>query len=202
MSSLPVAVLVSGEGTNLQALIDGPHARGTIRIVAVASDRPQIAALDRASAAGIETASFQVSDFPDRTERDAALAGWLEERGADLVVSAGYMQLLDASFVDRFRGRLINVHPSLLPAFPGMDAIGQAFEAGVSETGVTVHFVDEGVDTGAVIASRPVDVEAGMTLEELTKSVHRAEHDLLPEVVEGIALGEIASSVDPITSGE
>ena len=135
-------------------------------------------------------------DAADRGERDAALAHWLEERGTGLVVSAGYMQLLDSAFIERFHRRIINVHPSLLPRFPGIDAIGQALDAGVEETGVTVHFVDEGVDTGEVIASSVVAVPAGTTRDQLEASVHAAEHLLLPEVVERIASGEIAIGQD------
>ena len=196
MIALPVAVLASGEGTNLQALIEGPVDRGVIELVGVASDKPDAPALARADAAGIDTRAFPREEFADRAERDTALAGWLEERGAELVVSAGYMQLLDPTFIDRFRNRVINVHPSLLPRFPGMDAIGQALDAGVDQTGVTVHFVDEGVDTGEVIASSVVPVPEGVTREQLEAAVHAAEHLLLPEVVEQIARGEVPIGVD------
>ena len=192
---LPVVVLASGEGTNLQALIDGPHSSGTIELVGVASDRPDAAALDRARSAGLETACFPASDFDDRKARDEALGDWIESLEAELIVSAGYMQLLERSFVERFRDRVINVHPSLLPAFPGIDAIGQALEAGVAETGVTVHFVDDGVDTGEIIASRRVAVPSKSSREDLEDLIHAAEHELLPDVVEGIATGKVASGV-------
>lgn len=191
MSALPVAVLASGEGTNLQALIEGPGDRGLIELVAVASDKPDAPALARARAAGIDTRAFPGSEFTDRVERDTAIAEWLEGKGVELVISAGYMQLLDRSFIEKFRRRIINVHPSLLPRFPGIDAIGQALDAGVSETGVTVHFVDEGVDTGEVIASSVVPVASGMSREELEAAVHQAEHLLLPGIVEQISKGEI-----------
>lgn len=191
MNALPIAILASGEGTNLQALIEGPAARELVRIVGVASDKPDAAALDRAEAAGIPTGVFPASDYDDRAERDRALADWLEGQGAELVVSAGYMQLLEPGFIERFRDRIVNVHPSLLPDFPGMDAIGQALEAGAAETGVTVHFVDEGVDTGRIIASQQVPISAGASRGDLEQAVHAVEHELLPEVVARIARGEI-----------
>lgn len=191
MSALPIAILVSGEGTNLQALLDGPAAKGVVRIVGVASDKVDAPALTRAEAAGIQTGRFPASEYADRGARDMALAEWLEAQGAELIVSAGYMQLLDQGFVSRFDQRIINVHPSLLPRFPGMDAIGQALDAGVSETGVTVHFVDDGVDTGEAIAASAVPITPGMSREELEQAIHVAEHRLLPEVVGAIARGEI-----------
>lgn len=197
MSALKIAVLASGEGTNLQALMDGPAAQGVIEIVGVASDKSDARALIRAEDAGIATMSFPGSEYADRAARDQALADWVQEREAELIVSAGYMQLLDLVFIDRFRNRIVNVHPSLLPQFPGMDAIGQALDAGVSETGVTVHFVDEGVDTGATIASSIVSVPEGASREDLEEAVHSAEHQLLPEVVAKIARGEIRIGVPP-----
>lgn len=191
MNPLPIAILASGEGTNLQALIEGPAAREMVRIVGVASDKPDAAALDRAEAAGIPTGVFPASDYDDRAARDRALADWLEGLGAELIVSAGYMQLLQPQFIGRFRNRIVNVHPSLLPDFPGMDAIGQALDAGVAETGVTVHFVDEGVDTGRIITSQQVPIPAGTTRGDLEHAVHSVEHELLPRVVESIARGEV-----------
>jgi phosphoribosylglycinamide formyltransferase-1 len=168
-----IGVLVSGEGTNLQALIDAG-----LPVHAVASNRPGIPALDRASAAGIPWAVFELDG--EREARDLAMAAWLEERGAQLVVLAGYMQLLTSAFLDRFPGRIVNVHPSLLPSFPGLDAIERAVDAQVDTTGVTVHLVDEGVDTGPVLRQEPVSVEPRETLEE---RIHAVEHRLLPEVV-------------------
>jgi len=188
---LLIAILASGEGTNLQALLDGPAAEGVVEIVGVASDKVDAPALKRAEAAGIPTGRFPVSEYADRAARDRALADWLEDRGAELIVSAGYMQLLDPHFIERFEERIINVHPSLLPRFPGMDAIGQALEAGASETGVTVHFVDEGVDTGDVIATSAVPITPEMSRRELEQAIHDAEHRLLPDVVTAIAQGEI-----------
>jgi phosphoribosylglycinamide formyltransferase-1 len=140
-------------------------------------------ALERADAAGIPSAVFALERYASRGERDAAMADWLLERGVDLVVCAGYMHLLTTAFLDRFRGRVINVHPSLLPDFPGTEAVRDALAAGVAETGVTVHYVDEGLDTGRVIRQERVAVRAGERYEELMERVHELEHDLLSRVV-------------------
>ncbi len=165
-----IGVLASGEGTNLQALIDA-----RLPIVAAASDKPEARALERARAAGIPAASF---------DDEARMADWLEERGVSLVVLAGYMRLLSPAFLERF-DPIVNVHPSLLPAFPGRRAIERAVEAGVSETGVSVHLVDEGIDTGPVLRQEQVPVEPRATLVE---RIHAVEHRLLPEVVRELCL--------------
>jgi phosphoribosylglycinamide formyltransferase-1 len=170
-----IGVLVSGEGTNLQALIDAG-----LPIAAVASNRRGIGALTRADAAGIPNRVFELDGYSDRAARDRELADWLQLRGVDFVVLAGYMHLLTQVFLDRFRDRIVNVHPSLLPQFPGGRAIADALEAGVDTTGVTVHYVDEGLDTGAVIRQEPVAVEPRATLVE---RIHSVEHRILPEVV-------------------
>jgi phosphoribosylglycinamide formyltransferase-1 len=173
-----IGVLVSGEGTNLQALLDAG-----LPVVAVASNRPEARGLERARAAGLETAVFPLESYPDRDTRDAALADWLQARGVVLVVCAGYMQLLRPSFLARFPERVVNVHPAPLPAFPGAHPLEDLLAAGASEAAATVHFVDEGVDTGQVIASEPVPILDGDTVETLRERVHAAEHRLLPEVV-------------------
>ena len=170
-----IGVLVSGEGTNLQALIDA-----RLPIAAVASNKPGVRALERAERAGIPTGAFRLEEFAGREARDAAMAGWLAERGVELVVCAGYMHLLTPAFLDRFPGRIVNVHPSLLPEFPGTRAIEDALAAGVERTGVTVHLVDEGVDSGPVLAQEEVPVEPAETLPE---RIHALEHRLLPRVV-------------------
>lgn len=193
--SLRLAVLASGTGTNLQAIIDTLHGRDGIEVVAVASDKPGAMALDRAADVGIATEVFPVSGFADRSGRDEALAAWLTEREAELVVLAGYMQLLSAGFVSRFENRIVNVHPALLPAFPGLDAIGQALEHGVWVTGVTVHFVDDGVDTGPVILQRAVPVPPDRDRATLEAAIHATEHALLPEAIRLIAAGRV--SFDP-----
>jgi phosphoribosylglycinamide formyltransferase-1 len=171
-------VLVSGEGTNLQALIDSG-----LDVAAVASNRSGARAVARAARSGIPTGTFELDDFESRDERDAAMAEWLLEHGVDLVVCAGYMHLLRPAFLDRFPGRVVNTHSAPLPDFPGAHPIEDVLAAGVPETAATVHYVDEGVDTGTVIASEPVPVLAGDTVESLRERVHEAEHRLLPRVV-------------------
>jgi phosphoribosylglycinamide formyltransferase 1 len=182
-----LAVLASGTGTNLQAILDTLHGRDGIEVVGVASDKPDAMALERAHAAGVGTAVFPRGAYPDREARDQAMGDWIEARGVDLVVLAGYMQLLCAPFVERFRGRIINVHPALLPSFPGLDAIGQALDAGVEVTGVTVHFVDEGVDTGPPFMQRKVPVPADRDRVALEDRIHGVEHELLPEAIRRLA---------------
>jgi phosphoribosylglycinamide formyltransferase 1 len=195
VADFALCVLASGGGTNLQAIIDKLHGRDGIEVVGVASDKPDAMALERAEAAGIETAVFRRDDYQDREARDTAIGNWVEQRGADLIVLAGYMQLLSASFVARFRSRIINVHPALLPSFPGLDAVQQALDHGVKVTGVTVHFVDEGIDSGPIILQRPVEVPEDRQWQTLEDAVHATEHVLLPEAIRLIAQGRV--SVDP-----
>ncbi len=175
-----IGVLVSGNGSNLQALIDGG-----LPIAAVGSNRTDAYALIRAREAGIPVATFSLDCHAGREERDLALATWLEEHDVELVVLAGYMHLLTKPFLDRFPGRIVNVHPSLLPEFPGAHALADALAAGVAETGVTVHLVDEGLDTGEVLAQEAVPLEPRPTLEE---RIHAVEHRLLPGVVRELCL--------------
>ena len=190
-----VAVLASGAGTNLQALIDHAHGRDGVSLVAVGSDKPEARALDRARAAGIATRVFAVSEFADRTARDRAIAAWLTEQGAELVVLAGYMQLLSEDFLATFPNRVINVHPSLLPAFPGLGAVQQAIDYGVAVFGVTVFFVDGGVDTGPVLLQRALELPGARHAGEVLEHLHAIEHTLLPEAVRLMAAGRV--SVDP-----
>jgi phosphoribosylglycinamide formyltransferase-1 len=195
VSSFRIVVLASGSGTNLQAILDRLHGREGVEVVGVGSDKPAAGALQRGGAAGVETAVFLAADYPDRAARDEAIGDWVESMRADLVVLAGYMQLLSGAFVTRFRNRVVNIHPALLPSFPGLDAIGQALAAGVETTGVTVHFVDEGVDTGPVIAQREVPVPPGVARAELEAAVHSVEHELYPEAIRMIAQGRVR--IDP-----
>lgn len=195
VSSFRIVVLASGSGTNLQAILDELHGRDGIEVVGVGSDKAAAGALERGRKAGVETAVFPAGDYSDRAARDAAMGDWIESLYPDLVVLAGYMQLLSAPFVGRFRNRVVNIHPALLPSFPGLDAIGQALAASVETTGVTVHFVDEGVDTGPVIAQREVPVPAGVSREELETAVHAVEHELYPEAIRMIAEGRVR--IDP-----
>ena len=191
-----VAVLASGAGTNLQALLDQVHGRDGIELVAVASDKSGAQALERARAAGVPTGVFALDGFSDREARDSEMAEWIEARDVQLVVLAGYMQLLSDGFLERFAGAVINVHPALLPAFPGLHAVEQALAYGVKVFGVTVHFVDSGVDTGPVILQRAVELPDAHEPEEVLDALHRIEHELLPEAVRLIARGAVR--LDPL----
>jgi len=172
-----IGVLVSGEGTNLQALIDDG-----LPVAAVASNRLGVRALERADVAGIPTAAFELDEYGSREERDAAMAEWLSAHGVTLVVCAGYMHLLRPTFLDRF-DRIVNTHSAPLPDFPGAHPIEDVLAAGVPETAATVHYVDEGVDTGPVIAAEPVPVHQDDTAETLRARVQAVEHRLLPRAV-------------------
>jgi phosphoribosylglycinamide formyltransferase-1 len=191
---LPIAVLVSGTGTNLQALLDTVHGREA-EVVAVAASAADAPALQRARSVGVAVEVFARAAYPDRGTRDAALAGWLAERGVRLVVLAGYMELLGEPFLARFPGAVINVHPSLLPAFPGVRAIEQALAYGVKVFGVTVHFVDGGMDTGPVILQRAVELPDAREPAEVLAALRPLEHALLPQAVRLFARG--ALSPDP-----
>jgi phosphoribosylglycinamide formyltransferase-1 len=208
-----VAVLISGTGTNLQALLDTVHAKPaahaaehvaagsrtpstavasrTIEIACVASSRPDAAGLRRAERVGVETGVFAIAGHPDRTARDRALADWLEQREVDLVVLAGFMELLGPEFVRRFPNRIVNVHPSLLPAFPGVRAIERAVEHGVRVTGVTVHYVDEHLDNGPIVFQEALELSYPARIDEIEQRVHEVEHRLLPRAVMLIAAGRV-----------
>ncbi len=171
-----IGVLVSGSGTNLQALLDAG-----LPVTAVASNRADARALERAAAAGVPTAVFELADYADRAERDAAMADWLAAHAVELVVCAGYMHVLTPGFVNRFPA--INVHPSLLPAFPGARAVEDALAANARVTGATVHFLDEGVDSGPVIAQERVPVLPGDTAETLHERIKAVERRLYPQTL-------------------
>lgn len=188
-----LGVLASGAGTNLQAILDHVHGREGVEVVAVGSDKPAAQALERARGAGVESRAFE--GFPDRSARDAAMAAWLAERGVELVVLAGYMQLLSPGFLGRFPQRVINVHPALLPAFTGIGAVEQALGYGVKVFGVTVHFVDEGVDTGPIILQRALDLPAATDAGQVRAALRPVEHELLCEAVRLIARDAVR--IDP-----
>jgi len=186
-----IVVLASGGGTNLQAIIDRLHGEGRVEVVGVGSDKVDAFALERARSAKIETGVFTRERHGDRLTRDLAMADWIDSLTADLVVLAGYMQLVSPEFVARFRGRIINVHPALLPSFPGLDAIGQAIEHGVRVTGVTVHYVDEGTDTGPIILQRAVNIPANWDRDDLEEAIHTIEHEIYPEAIGMISEGRV-----------
>jgi phosphoribosylglycinamide formyltransferase-1 len=194
LDAFRIAVLASGTGTNLQAILDGVHGRDGMEVMCVASNKPGAMALERGAGAGVATAVFERSEYPDRAARDAAMAEWLAEQRVDLIVLAGYMELLSPEFVRRFRNRIVNVHPALLPSFPGLDAVGQALAHGVRMTGVTVHLVDEGVDSGPIVLQRAVEVPYTRDRSQLEREIHEVEHELLPEAIRLIAAG--AARVD------
>lgn len=185
-----VAVLVSGEGTNLQAILDTVHGREGVEVVCVGSNRAEARGLERARAGGIDTGVFPGAG--DRDARDAELAGWLEAREVDLIVLAGFMEILGGSFIRRFEGRIVNVHPSLLPAFPGIQAIEQAIDHGVQVMGVTVHFVDEEVDSGPILLQESFELPYPRDIEAIEQRVHEIEHRLLPRAVRLIAAGAVS----------
>jgi phosphoribosylglycinamide formyltransferase 1 len=193
--SYRVAVLVSGEGTNLQAILDTVHGHEGIEVVCVGSNRPRARGLERARAAGVETGVFESVAFPDRAARDVALGDWLDEHEIDLLVLAGFMEILSGHFIRRFEGRIVNVHPSLLPAFPGLGAIEQAVEAGVRVSGVTVHFVDELVDSGPIILQQAFELPYPADIDATEEAIHAIEHELLPRAVKLLASGAVR--IDP-----
>jgi phosphoribosylglycinamide formyltransferase 1 len=190
-----VGVLASGEGTNLQALLDRVHGE-VVEVVAVASDKPDARALERARAARVETAVFEAGEFPGRRQRDVAIADWLDAREVALVVLAGYMAILDDAFLERFAGRIVNVHPSLLPAFPGLHAVEQAVAYGAKIFGVTVHYVEPGaVDSGPILLQGAVELSDATDPAAVLAAIRPLEHELLPRAVALIAAG--AARRDP-----
>ena len=192
---LRVGVLASGAGTNLQAILDNVHGREA-DVVAGGSDKPGAQALGRAAALGIATREFPLTEYADREARDLALAEWLVSHDVELVVLAGYMQLVGAAFLSRFPQRVINVHPALLPAFPGIRAVEQALEYGVKVFGVTVHFVDEGVDSGPVILQRALELPDVTDPDEIRDRLRPVEHDLLTSAVALFARGAVRPDPD------
>jgi phosphoribosylglycinamide formyltransferase-1 len=191
-----VGVLASGEGSNLQAILDRLHGREGIEVVAVGSDKPEARALQRGRAAGVPVRAFPLAEYADRRARDVAMADWLAGAGVELVVLGGYMQLVDPAFLARFPQRVINVHPALLPAFAGIGAIEQALAYGVKVFGITVHFVDEGVDTGPIIAQRAVELPDVTEAEGVRLILRPFEHDLLTDVIRLIARGAVRIEPD------
>jgi phosphoribosylglycinamide formyltransferase-1 len=190
-----VAVLISGEGTNLQAILDSVHGRDGVEVVGVASSKSGARGLERAAGAGVDSAVFEIAGYEDRPARDRALGDWLEQRRVDLLVLAGFMEILGSEFIRRFEGKIVNVHPSLLPAFPGVQAVEKALEHGVKVTGVTVHFVDEGVDSGPIVLQEALELPYPRDIGQIEERIHQIEHRLLPRAVRLIAAGSVR--VDP-----
>jgi phosphoribosylglycinamide formyltransferase-1 len=191
-----LGVLISGSGTNLQAVLDSVHGRDGIEVACVAANRAGAHGLERAHAARVPTGVYPATDHPDRAARDRALADFLTAHEVDLVVLAGFMELLGPAFIERFEGRMINVHPSLLPAFPGVRAIEQALAYGVRVTGVTVHFVDEGVDTGPILLQEAIELPYAGDIARVEEMIHAVEHRLLPEAIRLIARGALREEAE------
>ncbi|UMY55680.1 phosphoribosylglycinamide formyltransferase [Paenibacillus peoriae] len=193
MNEYRIAVFASGEGTNFQSLVDAA-ARGELggaSVELLICDKPAAPAVARAQKAGITFHTFRPKEYPSREDYERELVALLEQKSIDLIVLAGYMRLLSSVMVDAYAGKIINIHPSLLPAFPGKDAVGQALTYGVKVSGVTVHFVDGGMDTGAIIAQRVVEVSDHDTAESLSAAIQSVERQLYPEVVGQLAQGKI-----------
>ena len=182
-----IAVFASGNGSNLQALIDA-IGQGQLRaeLKLVVSDRPDCHALQRARSAGIAVLAFEPADFRDKAHYEGVIAEELAKSRVEYLVLAGYMRLMGSTLLQLYPRRIINIHPSLLPHFPGKDAIGRALAAGAAETGVTVHYVDEGIDTGPVIAQERIAVVPGEGRADLEQKIHAVEHRLYPQVLRQI----------------
>lgn len=196
MNPFRIAVFASGEGTNFQAMVDawqkgyfGATEATTIELLV--SDKPQAPVVQRAIQAGVDTYVFRPKEYSSREQYEIEIVAELERRGIDLIVLAGYMRLLTPTIVNPYMGRMINVHPSLLPAFPGKDALGQALAYGVKLTGITVHFVDNGMDTGPIVAQQAIEVQPHDTAETLAERIHEIERKLYPQVVAQIAQGKV-----------
>lgn len=203
MKSFRIAVFASGRGSNFQALVDAQR-RGALggEISILVCDKPQAPVVELAQSANVDVFSFQPKDYASKEDYEREIAAELQQRGVELIVLAGYMRLLSPSFVEFYSGRIINIHPSLLPAFPGKDAIGQALDYGVKMTGVTVHFVDGGMDTGPVIAQKAVEIKEGDTAEVLAERIHAVEQKLYSEVVSWFAQGRISLNGRNVTITE
>ncbi|NBI29851.1 phosphoribosylglycinamide formyltransferase [Chengkuizengella marina] len=192
MSSFRIAVFASGSGSNFQAIFDHINQQKLdIHIELLVCDRPGAKVIERAEKAGIPVFAFCPKDYPSREGYEQEIVNKLQEKQINLIVLAGYMRLVTDTLVKSYYGKMINIHPSLLPSFTGLDAIGQAFEYGVKVTGVTVHFVDNGMDTGPIIKQEPVNIHETDTIEELEQNIHKVEHRIYPEVIDWIAGGRV-----------
>jgi phosphoribosylglycinamide formyltransferase-1 len=190
---MKLAVLASGYGSNLQAIIDATK-RGLIdgRVALVISDQRDAYALKRAEKHQIEARYLNPKNFTGREDYDSAVIALIKERDIDLVVLAGYMRLLSPVFIDAFPGRIMNIHPSLLPSFPGLEGVSQALRYGVKVSGCTVHFVDENLDTGPIILQEAVPVYDNDTEESLHQRIHSVEHRLYPKAIQLFVQGKLS----------
>lgn len=184
-----IAIFASGSGSNFQAMIDAVAARElTVNISLLVCDQPGAFAIERAKLAGVDAFTFRAKDYSDKAVYEKEILQQLKEKQVDFIVLAGYMRLIGPTLLKAYEGKIINIHPSLLPAFPGKDAIGQALAAGVKISGVTIHYVDEGMDTGPIIEQQAIAVEASDTKESLQTKIHQIEHELYPAVVQQLLM--------------
>ncbi|MDF2722160.1 MAG: purN [Paenibacillus sp.] len=197
MAPYRIAVFASGSGTNFQAIVDAVKAgKLNVEVALLVCDRPNAEVVSRAAAEGVETFAFRPKQYASKSEYEAEIVRLLRQKQVDLIVLAGYMRIISETLLEPYAGRMVNIHPSLLPAFPGLDAIGQALAHGVKVTGVTVHFVDGGMDTGPIIAQRAVEVAGDDNAETLAAKIHPVEHKLYSEVIGGIAGGRVTLMSD------
>ncbi|OUS70251.1 phosphoribosylglycinamide formyltransferase [Paenibacillus sp. MY03] len=192
MAPLRIAVFASGQGTNFQAIADAVReGKLDVTIELLVCDKPSAPVVERASRAGVDAFVFKPKDYPNREAYETEIVAELTKRGVELIVLAGYMRILTPTIVEPYYGRMINVHPSLLPAFPGVNAMGQALDYGVKVTGVTVHYVDGGLDSGPIIAQVVVPISDGEGIDTLSERIQAEERELLPNVVGAIAAGRV-----------
>jgi phosphoribosylglycinamide formyltransferase 1 len=186
-----IAVFASGNGSNFQVLLDAVN-KGTLQaeISLLVCDRPGAFVIDRAEKGEVPVFVFQPKEFKDKGEYESQILALLKERNVEWIILAGYMRLIGQTLLQAYEGKIVNIHPSLLPSFPGKDAVGQALEAGVKQTGVTVHYVDAGMDTGEIIAQEVVEMIPGETRESLQAKIQKVEHDLYPTVVKTLLNGK------------
>ncbi|MEF3302464.1 phosphoribosylglycinamide formyltransferase [Paenibacillus sp. GYB003] len=197
MKPFRIAVFASGSGSNFQAIADAVQTgKLDVEVGLLVCDKPEAPVVRRAEAAGVETFAFRPKQYASKQAYETEIVRLLQEKQIDLVVLAGYMRIVSGTLLEPYEGRIVNIHPSLLPSFPGLDAIGQALAHGVKVTGVTVHFVDGGMDTGPIIAQRPVEVAEDDTADTLAAKIHRIEHELYPFVIRGIASGNVSLAED------
>lgn len=191
--SLRIAVFASGNGSNFQAIADAVQAgKLDVSIELLVCDKPQAPVVARAERAGVEAFVFKPKDYASREAYEQEILQKLRDKQVDLVVLAGYMRIITSVLVEPYEGKMINIHPSMLPSFPGVNAIGQALQYGVKVTGVTVHFVDGGLDSGPIIAQRAVDILPGDTEDSVAARIHAVEQELYPQVIEWIAAGKVS----------
>jgi phosphoribosylglycinamide formyltransferase-1 len=197
MRPFRIAIFASGSGSNFQAIVDAVQSgKLDVEVGLLVCDKPNAKVVERAAAAGVDTFAFRPKEYPSKEAYEAAIVERLQKKEIDLVVLAGYMRIITDTLLKPYEGRIVNIHPSLLPSFPGLDAIGQALAHGVKVTGVTVHFVDGGMDTGPIIAQRAVEVAGGDDAESLASKIHPIEHELYPHVIRAIREGRVSVSED------